>query len=117
MLFDLSPENWTAVNENFPVGLAVRQPLGTGDEAVPVQRAADRVHSAPGGGAQGRRLVADLVSVAQEVWWSDEVGDEAAKVAGGGECPPEETCGGPPARQGHAEGCRHNKALEPARAR
>jgi putative transposase len=49
-LRDLSPEDWTAVNEKIPVGLAIDQPGGIGDEAFAVQRAADRVCSAPGGG-------------------------------------------------------------------
>src|SRR5262249_40986199 len=44
---DLSPENWTVLNEKTPVGLAIGQPGGIGDEAIAVQRAADCVHSAP----------------------------------------------------------------------
>jgi hypothetical protein len=48
MASDLLPENWTAVNEKTPQGLADRQPGGTDDEAVAIQRTADRVHSAPG---------------------------------------------------------------------
>ena len=44
---DLSPENWTGLNEKNPVGLAVGQPKGFADEAIAVQRAADRLYPAP----------------------------------------------------------------------
>src|ERR1700751_3627811 len=106
---DLLPENWTVVDENFPVGLAIGQPGGTGDEAFAVQRAADRVHSAPGRGRcggrgcvpQGRHLAADLLSVEEEVWRSDAVGDETAEAAGGGERPAEAVGGRPVAGQSH----------------
>lgn len=47
---DLLPGNWTVLNEKTPVGLAIGQPGRISDEPVAVQRAADRVHSAPGRG-------------------------------------------------------------------
>jgi putative transposase len=98
---DLGPENWTVQNEKNPVGLAVWQPRGFADEAIAVQRAADRLHSAAGRGrcgrggcvSQGGHLDADLLPMAQEVWRADAIGDEAAEASGGGERPAEEACG------------------------
>jgi hypothetical protein len=45
---DLSPGNWTVLNEKIPVGLAIGQPKGFGGEAIAVQRAGDRLHPRPG---------------------------------------------------------------------
>src|ERR1700741_3784535 len=100
---DLSPENWTDLNGKIPVGLAVWQPKGFGGEAIAVQRAADRLHSPPGRGRrdgrrcvpQGRHLDADLLPMAEEVWRSDAVGDEAPEAARGREHPTEAARGGP----------------------
>src|SRR5947207_13780242 len=95
------------------------------DEEVAVQRAADCVCAAAGGGGhadrrglpQGRDQRGVVLQLAQKVWRPDAVGDEAAEAAPGGEPAAEEAGGRSVARQGDAAGRHPPKNMRPARKR
>src|SRR5580704_15392087 len=92
---------------------------------VTVQRAADRLHPATGGGrherrgslSQGRHQRGDVLQLAQEVWWADAVRDEAAEAARRGEPAAEEAGRRPQPGQGDAAGRDPPENMKPVRQR
>ena len=66
---------------------------------------------------QGGDFGSDLLSMAQQIWWVDAVGDEVIEASRGGECPAEASGGQPQSGQGDAAGRYSPKAVRPGRAR
>jgi hypothetical protein len=111
---DLSPENWTAVNEKIPLGLAIDQP---GESAMKRSRFSEQqiafiLHQAEEGVAV--EDVCRKAGISRQTYyrWRKRYGSlmpsemKRLKAAGGGELPAEEACGGSLAGQSHAAGCR-----------
>ena len=79
--------------------------------------AGGRRNDGRGGLPEGRDIGSDLLSMAQQIWRVDAVGDEVTEASRGGEFPVEASGGQSQSGQGDATGCYPPKAVRLGRAR
>jgi hypothetical protein len=90
-VIDVLSANWSIFCEKISVRFGSCQPEDFWHEEVEVQRTADCVYieacrgwdDGRGGLPEGRDIDPDLLSMAQQIWWIDAIGDEASDPKGG----------------------------------